>query len=157
MSNINCVVLSGNLTREPELRPAGDNFVLAFGIAVNDRTRNPQTGEYENYPNYINCSLYGSRAKGLQPYLHKGQKVGIQGRLHYHQYQDKEGHNHNTISVYVDNLDFMSSRSDEQESSGAAPVETSASRPHPGQGASRTSAPLPQISDDDYEEGGIPF
>ena len=50
--SINRVVISGNLTRDPELREtAGGMAILAFGVAVNDRRRNPQTGDWEDYAN----------------------------------------------------------------------------------------------------------
>ena len=58
--NINHVTISGNLTRDPELRmTAGGTQVLSFGVAVNDRRRNPQTGEWEEYPNFIDCTMFG--------------------------------------------------------------------------------------------------
>ncbi|MFQ6919854.1 MAG: single-stranded DNA-binding protein, partial [Collinsella sp.] len=51
--SINRVNITGNLTRDPELRAtAGGTQVLSFGVAVNDRRRNPQTGEWEDYPNF---------------------------------------------------------------------------------------------------------
>ena len=56
--SINRVVITGNLTREPELRQtAGGLPVLGFGVAVNDRRRNQQTGEWEDYPNFIDCTM----------------------------------------------------------------------------------------------------
>ena len=49
--SINRVNITGNLTRDPELRATqSGSQVLSFGVAVNDRRRNPQTGEWEDYP-----------------------------------------------------------------------------------------------------------
>ena len=58
--SINRVNISGNLTRDPELRAtAGGTQVLSFGVAVNDRRRNAQTGEWEDYPNFVDCTMFG--------------------------------------------------------------------------------------------------
>ena len=61
--SINRVNISGNLTRDPELRStAGGTQILSFGVAVNDRRRNAQTGEWEDVPNFIDCVVFGQRA-----------------------------------------------------------------------------------------------
>ena len=76
--SINRVIISGNLTRDPELRStAGGTSVLGFGVAVNDRRKNQQTGEWEDYPNFIDCTMFGARADALNKYLSKGTKVTI--------------------------------------------------------------------------------
>lgn len=79
--SINRVIISGNLTRDPELRStAGGMPVLGFGVAVNDRRKNQQTGEWEDYPNFIDCTMFGARAEALSRYLSKGTKVSIEGK-----------------------------------------------------------------------------
>ena len=84
--SVNRVMVSGNLTRDPELRQtAGGMSVLSFGIAVNDRRKNSQTGEWEDYPNFLDCTLFGSRADGLSKILAKGSKVAIDGKLRWSQ------------------------------------------------------------------------
>ena len=56
--SINRVVISGNLTRDPDLRSTASGMpVLGFGVAVNDRRKNQQTGEWEDYPNFIDCTM----------------------------------------------------------------------------------------------------
>lgn len=80
--SINRVNISGNLTRDPELRvTASGTQVLSFGVAVNDRRRNPQTGEWEDYPNFVDCTMFGTRAEAVRRYLSKGSKVAIEGKL----------------------------------------------------------------------------
>ena len=70
--SINRVSISGNLTRDAELRStAGGTSVLQFSVAVNERRKNSQTGEWEDYPNYIDCTLFGKRAEALQQRLSK--------------------------------------------------------------------------------------
>lgn len=110
--SINRVMISGNLTRDPELRQTtGGTAVLSLGVAVNDRRRNQQTGEWEDYPNFVDCTIFGTRAESLSRYLSKGTKVAIDGRLRQDRWQDKQtGQNRSRLEVIVDNLDFMSSR-----------------------------------------------
>lgn len=70
--SINRVNITGNLTRDPELRAtAGGTQVLSFGVAVNDRRRNPQTGEWEDYPNFVDCTMFGTRAEAVSRFLAK--------------------------------------------------------------------------------------
>lgn len=64
--SINHVNISGNLTRDPELRTtAGGTNILSFGVAVNDRRKNPQTGKWQDVPNFIDCIVFGQRAEAL--------------------------------------------------------------------------------------------
>ena len=89
--SINRVSITGNLTRDPELRvTAGGTQVLSFGVAVNDRRRNPQTGEWEDYPNFVDCTMFGTRAEAVSRFLAKGNKVAIEGKLRYSSWE-KDG------------------------------------------------------------------
>ena len=73
--SINRVIISGNLTRDPELRSTASGLpVLGFGVAVNDRRKNQQTGEWEDYPNFIDCTMFGARAESLSRYLGRAPK-----------------------------------------------------------------------------------
>lgn len=106
--SINRVNISGNLTRDPELRSTqGGSQVLTFGVAVNDRRRNPQSGEWEDYPNFIDCVVFGNRANALQKFLSKGSKVAIEGKLRYSSW-DKDGQRRSKIEVIVDECEFLS-------------------------------------------------
>ena len=111
--SINKVMISGNLTRDAELRStAGGMSVLNMGVAVNDRKRNAQTGEWEDYANFIDCTLFGRRAESLAQYLTKGTKVAIEGRLHYSSWEDRNGGGRRSkIDVYVDEIEFLSRNS----------------------------------------------
>jgi single-strand DNA-binding protein len=109
--SINRVMISGNLTRDPELRAtAGGTSVLNFGVAVNDRRKNQQTGEWEEYANFINCVMFGKRADALAQYLTKGLKVAIEGKLSYSQWESQQGEKRSKVEVLVDEIEFMSSR-----------------------------------------------
>ena len=105
--SINCVIASGNLTREPEYRATNSgSSVLTFGLAVNDRVRNGQTGEWEDYANFIDCVLFGNRAESLAKILRKGMRVVIKGRLHYSSWENKEGNKRSKVEVIVDDVDL---------------------------------------------------
>lgn len=110
--SINHVAVSGNLTRDPELRStASGTQVMNFSVAVNDRRRNQQTGEWEDHPNYIDCVVFGARAQRLSTILHKGGKVAIQGKLRQNTWNDQQtGQRRSKIEVMVDDIDLMQQR-----------------------------------------------
>lgn len=140
--SINKVFITGNLTRDPERRQTtGGTPVLTFGVAVNDRRRNSQTGEWEDYPNFIDCQVFGKRADALQRYLAKGCKVAVEGRLSQDRWQDRQtGQNRSRIRITVDELEFMSARGAGQQ-------------PDPASGAPGPAAGVPG---DLYDED-VPF
>ena len=122
--SINSVNISGNLTRDPELRQtAGGMSVLSFGIAVNDRRKNNSTGEWEDYANFVDCTMFGARADGLANVLTKGQKVVINGKLRWSSWQDKQTQQtRSKLEVIVENLDFIANKNATQQA--PAPVAT---------------------------------
>jgi single-strand DNA-binding protein len=139
--SINKVIISGNLTRDPEIRslPSGTS-VLSFGVAVNDRRRNSSTGEWEDYANFIDCSLFGARADALSRILTKGMKVAIEGKLRYSSWE-KDGQRRSKIDINVEEIEFLAPRNTEAAS--PAPVNFEAPIP-----------PAPEITI--YDED-IPF
>lgn len=106
--SINRVNISGNLTRDPELRATtGGTQVLSFGMVVNDRRKNQQTGEWEDYPNFVDCTMFGSRAEKVSRYLTKGCKVAVEGKLRYSQWE-RDGQKRSKLEVIVEEIEFMS-------------------------------------------------
>lgn len=106
--SINVVVISGNLTRDPELRHTnGGTQVLSFGVAVNDRRRNPQSGEWEDYPNFVDCTMFGARAEALSRYLSKGTKVALSGKLRYSSWE-RDGQKRSKLEVIAEEIEFLS-------------------------------------------------
>ena len=152
--SINRVVISGNLTRDPEMRATTSGMqVLSFGVAVNDRRRNPQTGEWEDYPNFVDCAMFGTRAEAVSRYLSKGSKVAIEGKLRYSSWE-RDGQRRSKLEVIVDEIEFMS-RGQQGEAGGYAPA------PSYGQQGGYAPAPVPQQAPvppavDVYDED-IPF
>ena len=121
--SINRVVVSGNLTRDPELRATpGGTQVLGFGVAVNDRRRNQQTGEWEDYPNFIDCTMFGNRAEALSRILRKGMKVAIEGKLRYSSWEDKNGGGRRSkVEIIPDEVVLMSQNPNGQQAPQYAP------------------------------------
>lgn len=157
--SINKVMATGNLTRDPELRatPAGTQ-VLHFGMAINDRAKNQQTGEWEDRPNFVDCVIFGARAEAMARILAKGMKVAVEGRLRYSSWQDKEGNRRSKLEVVVDEIDLMSARAAAQRpAQAAASAPTTAyvasapqGRPQPARAAQ--TPPAADVYDED-----IPF
>lgn len=109
--SINKVLITGNLTREPDLRQtAGGMAIMNFGVAVNERRKIPQTDQWEDYPNFIDCTMFGKRAESVAKYISKGSKVAIEGKLRWNQWE-KDGQKHSKLSVIVDEIEFMSRKS----------------------------------------------
>ena len=116
--SINRVVLTGNLTRDPELRRTQSGMaILSIRIAVNDRRKNQQTGEWEDYANFIDCVVFGTRAESLNNYLSKGSKVGIDGKLRWSEWE-RDGQRRSKIEVIVDDLEFLSPRNSQGSQGG---------------------------------------
>lgn len=113
--SINVVNISGYLTRDSELRSTtGGTAVLGFGVAVNDKRRNRQTGEWEDYPNFVDCTMFGTRAEKLARMMTRGTKVYILGKLRYMSWE-KDGQKRSKIEVIVDDIEFMRRRETQQE------------------------------------------
>lgn len=152
--SINRVTISGNLTRDPEVRTTASGMpIMSMGIAVNDRRKNPQTGEWEDYPNFIDCTMFGSRAESLSKYLSKGMKVAVEGKLRWSQWEAKDGSGKRSkVEVVIDNLEFMSSRNEGGQggySGGYSSVPQAS--PAPAQAAPYVDAASPVYDED------IPF
>ena len=109
--SINRVVISGNLTRDPELRSTGSGMsVLKLGVAVNDRRKNQSTGEWEDVPNFVDVTVFGARGEALSRFLSKGQKVAIEGKLRWSQWENPQGEKRSKLEVVADEVEFLSSR-----------------------------------------------
>lgn len=107
--SINRVNISGNLTRDPELRATASGMpVMSFGVAVNDRRRNSNTGEWEDHPNFIDCTMFGTRAESVSRFLSKGSKVAIEGKLRWSQWE-RDGQKRSKLEVIVDEIEFFKS------------------------------------------------
>ena len=133
-TNINRVVMTGNLTREPELRslPSGTS-VCELRIACNTRRKNSETGEWEDKPNYFNVKVWGAQGENAARYLSKGRPVAIDGRLEWREWEAQDGTKRQATDIIADSVQFLGSRDD--ASGGGGPI---GDRPA-GSGASKGS------------------
>jgi single-strand DNA-binding protein len=109
-TNINRVVLTGNLTRDPELRntPSGTS-VCSLRLACNTRRRDA-SGEWIDKPNYFDVTVWGAQGENCAQYLAKGRPVAVDGRLEWREWDDKEGNKRQSVDIIADSVQFLGSR-----------------------------------------------
>jgi single-strand DNA-binding protein len=110
-SNINVVVVTGNLTRDPELRHTGGGTpVCSLRIAVNTRRKDSE-GNWVDKPNYFDVTVWGAQGENCSTYLSKGRPVAINGRLEWREWEAKDGSGkRQTVEIIADTVQFLGSR-----------------------------------------------
>ena len=129
--NINTVVITGNLTRDPELRtmPSG-NAICDMRVAVNTR-RKSADGEWHDKPNFFDVTVFGKQGENAATYLSKGRPVAIEGRLDWREWEAKDGSGkRQAVSIVANAVQFLGSRDG-------------------GGGGSQSADPAPDTSDFD--------
>ena len=137
-TNINRVVLTGNLTRDPELRslPSGMS-VCSLRIASNTRRKNNSTGEWEDKPNFFDVTVWGAQGENCARFLAKGRPVALDGRLEWREWQDQQGNNRQSVEIIADSVQFLGGRDEGQGGGGGftprsdVPVSQSDFQPQP--------------------------
>ena len=110
-TNINRVVITGNLTRDPELgSTGGGTSVCSLRVAVNTRRKDNSTGEWVDKPNYFDVTVWGMQGENCAQYLAKGRPVAVDGRLEWREWQDKEGNKRQSVDIIADSVQFLGSR-----------------------------------------------
>jgi single-strand DNA-binding protein len=112
-SNLNVVVITGNLTRDPELRslPSGTS-VCDLRVAVNTRRKNGATGEWEDKPNYFDVKVWGAQGENCARFLSKGRPVAVQGRLEWREWETQDGQKRQAVDIIADSVQFLGGRDD---------------------------------------------
>ena len=120
-TNINRVVMTGNLTSDPELRtlPSG-TAVCDMRIACNTRRKDQDSGDWVDKPNYFNITAWGPQAETAARYLSKGRPVAIDGRLEWREWESQDGTKRQAVSIIADSVQFLGSR---EANSHAEPVQ----------------------------------
>ena len=119
-TNINRVVMTGNLTRDPELRstPSGMS-VCSLRIACNTR-RKGAGGEWEDKPNFFDVTVWGAQGENCARYLAKGRPIALDGRLEWREYVTQEGQRRQAIDIIADSVQFLGGRDEAGTGNGFA-------------------------------------
>jgi len=109
--NINRVILTGNLTRDPDMRATpGGLAICKLGIAVNTRRKNNE-GQWEEKPNFFRVTVFGRQAESCGQYLKKGRPIAVDGRLEWSTWE-REGQKHESVDIIADTVQFLGGRDD---------------------------------------------
>jgi single-strand DNA-binding protein len=113
-TNINRVIITGNLTRDPELRslPSGMS-VCSLRVACNTRRKNNSTGEWEDKPNFFDVTVWGAQGENCARFLSKGRPVAVDGRLEWREWEAQDGSGkRQAIDIIADAVQFLGGRED---------------------------------------------
>ena len=111
-ADLNRVTLVGRLTRDPELRhTASGDPVCGMRLAVSSRARD-DSGNWGDRSNYFDVTVFGRQAETVTTYLTKGRRIGVDGRLSWREWQDKDGNRRQSVEVIANDIFFLDSRSD---------------------------------------------
>jgi single-strand DNA-binding protein len=109
-TNLNVVVITGNLTKDPELdRTQGGTAVCRLRVAVNSRRRD-ESGEWVDKPNYFDVTVWGAQGENCATYLSKGRPVAVQGRLDWREWQAQDGSKRQAVQIIANTVQFLGSR-----------------------------------------------
>jgi single-strand DNA-binding protein len=156
--SINSVVIVGNLTRDPELRatPSGTS-VCSLRVAVNDRVKDPNTGEWGDKPNYFDVDVFGGQGERCAQYLSRGRQVAVSGRLRWREWEAQDGQKRQAVSIVADNVQFIGPREAAGGGSGAWAA-TQGGGQRTGTGGAPEPAPVePWPADTTEPDDDIPF
>lgn len=106
---INNVCVSGNLVSDCEKFMAGETPAISFSIAVNEYSKDKE------FANYFDCVLFGNRAKGLAPFMTKGKKITVCGKLRQDRWQAEDGSNRSKVRIVANDIDFALAKKDAEK------------------------------------------
>ena len=112
MRGFSKAIITGNLTRDPELRTTPNGAtVCSFSVAVN-RTYRDGNGEQKEDVSFIDCSAWGKLAEVINQYAKKGTGVLVSGRLSQRSWEDKDGNKRSRVEIVAEDFNFLSNRAD---------------------------------------------
>ena len=150
---INCVTISGNLTRDADTSRVGGRNLIKFGMAVNDRRKNQHTGEWEDYANFIDVAQFMTDGQ-MEAFFHgydKGAKAVVHGKLRYSSWESKDGGKRSKLEVVADAVEVVG------RSKGAGSGTYQQPTAHPEQQAFNAAAPAPAAPAAAVYDESIPF
>jgi single-strand DNA-binding protein len=108
MADLNCVILAGRLTRDPEVRHTATGQAVAdLGLAISERYRN-KTGEWVERSCFADVVVWGRQAETCGEYLSKGSPVLVEGRLQLDQWENQQGEKRSKLMVRALRVQFLS-------------------------------------------------
>jgi len=112
-TNINVVVLTGNLTRDPELRSLQNGTsVCKLRIASNTR-RKGASGDWEDKANFFDVTVWGAQGENCARFLAKGRPVALNGRLEWREWEAQDGSGkRQSVEIIADSVQFLGGRDD---------------------------------------------
>ena len=111
-SNINRVIITGNLTSNPELRNLSSGAsVCKLRVACNTR-RKDASGDWVDKPNYFDVTVWGAQGENCARYLAKGRPVAVDGRLEWREWETPDGSKRQSVEIVADNVQFLGGRDD---------------------------------------------
>lgn len=147
------LMIIGNLGRDPEMRytPTGKP-VTQFTVAVNQSTRNQQTGEWIEDTDWFRVSVFGDRAERAAEQLRKGNRVFVEGRFRTREFEGQDGQKRTSLDLTADNVISLEKRPRDEEGSfsGAPGASAPPTAGGPSGGGSRPPA-------DDTDIDDLPF
>lgn len=134
MASYNKVILMGNLTRDPQLTYTSSNMpICKFGLAVNRRFKDSQSGEWKEEPTFIDVTIFGARAEPFARYHTKGKPAFVEGSLRLDTWEDKNGGGKRSkVEIVANTVQFLGSREDGGNSGGGARQQQAQSDPFAG-------------------------
>jgi single-strand DNA-binding protein len=117
------VMIIGNLGRDPEMRytPSG-RPVTQFSVAVNQSTKNQQTGEWTEETDWFRVSVFGDRAERAAEQLRKGNRVFVEGRFRTREFEGNDGQKRTSLDITADNVISLERRPRDDDAAFAAPA-----------------------------------
>ena len=146
-SNVNVVVITGNLTKDPELRSTGGGTsVCEMRVAVNSRRKDGQSGQWVDKPNYFDVVVFGAQADNCATYLQRGRPVAVEGRLDWREWEAKDGSGkRQAVQIIANTVQFLGSRD-----GGGAP------NGNGGQQQPHSAPPQSDVPADESDFGSVP-
>jgi single-strand DNA-binding protein len=145
------LMIIGNLGRDPEMRytPSG-RPVTQFSVAVNQSTKNQQTGEWTEETDWFRVSVFGDRAERAAEQLRKGNRVFVEGRFRTREFEGNDGQKRTSLDVTADNVISLERRPRDEDAAFAAPAAAAGGFAAGGGGGAR-----PPSDDSDLDD--LPF
>ena len=147
---MNKVMLIGNVGMDPEVRYYDrDQAVAQVSLATTERGYTLQNGtQVPDHTDWHHLVFNRGLATVVEKYVHKGDKLYVEGRIRYRSYDDKQGRRHSVTEILVENMEMLSPR-DKMEPSHPDVKSSDAGQLDPSQSQSST--------DREVEKGSLPF